>query len=75
MRCLTKFPFDVGDICVTESECYKALGKISTLNVLGVESEVTVLWTPVFDANLIGERALIKLGLVIDYKSFTVSDP
>lgn len=25
--------------------------------------------------NLIGERALIKLGLVINYKDFTISDP
>ncbi|MDT7861609.1 MAG: clan AA aspartic protease [Saccharolobus sp.] len=66
---------DVGSICVSEEECYKGFGKIATLNVMGNEINVITIWVPQLNENLIGERALIKLGLVINYKDFTISDP
>ncbi|MEM0373399.1 MAG: clan AA aspartic protease [Sulfolobaceae archaeon] len=70
------FPtFNAGLVCITESECYRAFGKISILRILGNEINTVVLWVPQLDENLIGEAALIKLGLIINYKDFTVSDP
>ncbi|BFI74875.1 clan AA aspartic protease [Sulfurisphaera ohwakuensis] len=70
------FPtFDAGLVCITENECYTAFGKISTFRILGNEINTVVLWIPQLDENLIGEAALIKLGLVINYKDFTILDP
>ncbi|BAB65717.1 clan AA aspartic protease [Sulfurisphaera tokodaii] len=70
------FPtFNAGFVCITENECYAAFGKISTLRILGNEINTVVLWIPQLDENLIGEGALIKLGLVINYKDLNVLDP
>ncbi|AWR93748.2 clan AA aspartic protease [Acidianus brierleyi] len=66
---------DVGDICISTEECYKGFGKISSINVNGREASVIVIWIPNFNENLIGERALIRLGLVINYKDLEITDP
>jgi clan AA aspartic protease len=70
------FPeFDAGNICITEDECYKAFGKISTLKVLRNEINAIIIWVPQLNENLIGEKALVKLGLIINYKDLSISDP
>lgn len=37
---------DAGEICISEGECYKGFGKVSTLSVGNREINVIAIWVP-----------------------------
>lgn len=56
-------PSDGPRICTASMQCYETYVKLANVSGLGKEAVAEILYSPVIDKNIIGERLLEKLGL------------
>ena len=68
-------PSDGGEVCIAKDLCFSVLQKLVSVSILDRQVVCRALWAPEIEENIIGEGLLAKVGILLDYKNFTISDP